>query len=328
MPEERRYVGCTVKLLPPEQRVEAARTAVGVNRSNMPLIGRAVAGLAALTPEHIAGLTGKLWAPTGVKLTVQFLDNPDAETRRKILAAANKWSKTANISFTETAGQGQVRLARTRGQGYWSYLGTDVLHIPANQQTMNLDSFTASTPDSEYNRVVTHEFGHTLGWPHEHERPEIIARLDPEKTIAYFMQTQGWSRDEVIQQLLTPPPDIDPRSLPSDVRSIMCYELPGSITKDGQPIPGGLDIDEEDARLAGILYPRADTGGGGTPPPNPPPNPPLTPPTARLFSLTFSRQVPQGGRVAFRAPVAIPAGSYSVVAAGQGSDEVLADAGV
>jgi hypothetical protein len=28
---------------------------------------------------------------------------------------------------------------------------------------MNLDSFTTSTPDSEFYRVVRHETGHTLG---------------------------------------------------------------------------------------------------------------------------------------------------------------------
>ena len=54
--------------------------------------------------------------------------------------------------------------------GYWSYLGTDVLHIPVDQQTMNLQGFTERTPESEYRRVVRHETGHTMGFPHEHMR--------------------------------------------------------------------------------------------------------------------------------------------------------------
>jgi hypothetical protein len=36
----------------------------------------------------------------------------------------------------------------------------------------------------------------------------------------------------------------------------MCYQLPATITKDGQPIRGGLDINASDARFAGIIYPK------------------------------------------------------------------------
>ena len=59
-----------------------------------------------------------------------------------------------------------VRIARTANDGYWSYLGTDVLQIPAGEPTLNLDSFTMNTPDSEVYPVVRHDTGHTLGFPH------------------------------------------------------------------------------------------------------------------------------------------------------------------
>ena len=44
---------------------------------------------------------------------------------------------------------------------------------------------------------------------------------------------------------------------PADQDSIMCYQLPGIITKDGQPIIGGADIDETDYAFAGQIYPKA-----------------------------------------------------------------------
>jgi hypothetical protein len=53
-------------------------------------------------------------------------------------------------------------------EGYWSYLGTDIRLIPWNRPTMNLQGFTMNTSESEYKRVVRHETGHTLGFPHEH----------------------------------------------------------------------------------------------------------------------------------------------------------------
>ena len=41
------------------------------------------------------------------------------------------------------------------------------------------------------------------------------------------------------------------------MNSIMCYQIPGSITKDGKPIVGGLDIDPIDFAFAGSIYPKA-----------------------------------------------------------------------
>ena len=38
--------------------------------------------------------------------------------------------------------------------------------------------------------------------------------------------------------------------------SIMCYQIPGSITKDGKPIIGGLDIDRQDFAFAALIYPK------------------------------------------------------------------------
>lgn len=312
------YIGCAIRQLPPHQHVEAAARAIKINPSNAPARPPALAALAPLSPEHLALLTSKYWGTKGVKLLVSFLDDPDAETRRKILAHMNAWGTRCNVSFVETASGGQVRIARARS-GYWSYLGTDILSIPPNEATMNLQGFVAQTPDSEYHRVVRHETGHTLGFPHEHTRREIIDRLDPQKTIAYFLANDGWDAQTTTQQVLTPLADADLTALPSDVRSIMCYQLPAEITRDGAAIPGGLDIDEEDYRLAAQLYPLAVN-----PPPGPGPGPG---PSAggRLFGLTFSRQVPARGRVSFPAPVAIPAGRYAVVHDDASSDvEALA----
>jgi len=125
------------------------------------------------------------------------------------------------------------------------------LHIPANLPTMNLQDFSMATPDSEYNRVVRHETGHTLGFPHEHMRKDLVARIDREKAYQYFWDTQRWDRTTVDQQVLTP---LNERSLmgtPADQTSIMCYQVPAEITIDGEPILGGIDINETDYQFAG-----------------------------------------------------------------------------
>ena len=247
---------CQPKFLPRSRWANAARMAASVNPLNQPPARSAGLGRP-LTPVEIAVLTTRYWGPAGVNLTVSFLDSPSKALRDRILSHMNAWSRKANITFRYTSGQGQVRIARIPDDGYWSYLGTDVLSIPLHRPTLNLDSFTMSTPESEFRRVVRHEAGHTLGFPHEHMRKALVALIDRQKAIKYFGDTQGWSPDEVVAQVLTP---LEEGSLiatvKADPRSIMCYQIPGFLTKNGQPIVGGTDIVTSDHDFVGRIYPQ------------------------------------------------------------------------
>lgn len=212
-------------------------------------------------PNLLAASARRYWGKKGIHLTVGFLDNPSAALRARILKHMNAWSKAGSVQFVESATDPQVRIARvnspTEDAGYWSYLGTEILVIPKDQQTMNLEGFTMNTPESEFLRVVRHETGHTLGFPHEHLRKELIERLDRKKVIAFYMSEQGWSKKEVIEQVLTPIEESSLLGSPrADADSIMCYQIPGSLTLDGTPIPGGADISEEDYRIIASLYPK------------------------------------------------------------------------
>lgn len=250
---------CTPRHLPQDLWVPAAEAAISINPVNRPRLEHLSDILPDFAPtkEAIAVVTTKYWHTAGVRLTVGFLDNPSAALRARILSHMNAWGATANVTFTETATDPQIRIARTRGGGYWSYVGTDILQIEPGQPTMNLDSFTMDTPESEYHRVVRHETGHTIGCPHEHMRRELVDLIDRNKAIAFFQATQGWSETTTIQQVLTP---IEEGSLlatdHADPRSIMCYQIPGTITKNGKPIVGGADIDKSDYDFIGSIYPK------------------------------------------------------------------------
>ena len=254
---------CTPKSLPRAKWVEAARKAVEVNPANQPpsaIVARGLGGPGSQL-ERIAVMIAKRWPAGGVRLTVGFLDNPPADLRARILTHMNAWAKTANVQFAETKTDPQVRIARASSPpevaGYWSYVGTDILTIPKDEPTMNLEAFSMNTPESEYHRVVRHETGHTLGFPHEHMRRELVALIDPEKAIAFFGTTQGWTPEEVRQQVLTPLEDSSLLGTThADPHSIMCYQIPGNLTKNGKPIVGGLDIDSRDFAFAKSIYPK------------------------------------------------------------------------
>jgi hypothetical protein len=95
-------------------------------------------------------------------------------------------------------------------------------------------------------------------------RRQLVALIDPEKAYTYFAETQGWDRQTVDQQVLTPLDDNSIMGTDPDQTSIMCYQLPGSITRDGNPILGGTDINSTDYAFAGRIYPRVGQALVGT----------------------------------------------------------------
>ncbi len=248
---------CTPKTLPKRLLERAAKIACEINPLNAPQVGP-VAALdkpLGLDRARIAVLTSKYWGTAPRRLSVSFMESTSSALRSRIISHLNAWFRTGSIEFVETNTTGVVRISRGDG-GYWSYLGTDVSLIPQSRQTMNLQGFTMQTRESEFVRVIRHEAGHTLGFPHEHMRRDLVARIDREKAYRYFLRTQGWDRETVDQQVLTP---LDERSLmstPADQTSIMSYQLPGSITTDGRPIIGGVDINATDFAFVGRIYPK------------------------------------------------------------------------
>ena len=256
---------CRPKSLPLDKFVAAERRAVEVNPENASerrIVERTPTGRRG-GQRRIAVVIARRWPATGVRLSVSFLDNPSVELRSRILLHMNAWGEHANVVFAETKGVGQVRIARLKSPpdmaGYWSYVGTEILDVEPDEPTLNLEGFTMRVSEAEFRRVVRHEAGHTMGFDHEHMRSDIVKRINRAKAFAFFDVDQGWSRKEVEEQVLTP---LAKRSImgtkESDPLSIMCYQLPGEIMKDGKPIPGGEDINPTDFTFAKSLYPKPE----------------------------------------------------------------------
>jgi len=254
---------CRPKSLPVHRLDSARRRAIAINPANAVehrVVARTPTGRRG-GPRRLAVVIGRRWPASGVRLSVQFVDNPPKDLRARILGHMNAWNKTANVVFTETRGTGEVRIARLDSPedmaGYWSYVGTEILEIEHDQPTLNLEGFTMRVSDAEFRRVVRHEAGHTLGFDHEHMRTELVQRIDRKKAIAFFDKDQGWTPEEVREQVLTP---LEKKSImgttDADSTSIMCYQIPGAITKNGKPILGGKDINPKDFAFAASIYPK------------------------------------------------------------------------
>jgi hypothetical protein len=255
---------CTLKELPSELRLKAAAKAIEINPENAPKAHR----IELLSEQEqsnqikLALLTSKYWYRSGVNLTVGFIGNPPADLQARIISHMNAWDVTGNVHFTASSTNPQVRIS-FENSGYWSYLGTDILLIPPDRATMNLQGFSMNTPESEYRRVVRHETGHTLGFPHEHTRAEIVSLIDEAKAIAYFgAPPNNWSPEKTRGQVLTPlDPNTVSETMAADPNSIMCYKLPASIMTNSIAIAGGRDIDASDMEFVAFKYPKAVGNG-------------------------------------------------------------------
>src|SRR5262245_9070143 len=104
------FIGCTSRYLPDDMAVPAAATAIEQNPVNRPSMSAQASRGTILPPEHIALLTSKYWSNAGVHLTVGFLEQVSSALSNRILSHMNAWSQYANVEFSLTNTDPQVRI--------------------------------------------------------------------------------------------------------------------------------------------------------------------------------------------------------------------------
>jgi serralysin len=194
-------------------------------------------------------------------LTVKFLDG-DRAVQNKVTQYANEWTKHANLKFKfVTSGNADIRISFKK-PGSWSYVG---LCIPStlgqNDATMNYGWLTPTTQDEEYSRVVLHEFGHTLGFVHEHQSPSGNIPWNRDAVEKYYAQ-QGWSKSKVEEQIFKKYSKDETNGTAYDKFSIMHYAIPASLTIGGYEVPWNTKLSAQDISFANSFYPHRFTKNG------------------------------------------------------------------
>jgi hypothetical protein len=280
MPEEKKLRNCIDRVIPESvdpakairhrvvlsRYVAAVRTKSGApaNASfgeHIQKIGR-LPDLNANDPVHLARMAVidlKKWE-SGHNLRCRFLDGDDTQ-QQAVVDKAKIWEQYAagiTISFVEDT-DAEIRISFVADPGSWSAIGTDCLntdYFPLHQPTMNFGWLRDDTEDTEYERVVVHEFGHALGCIHEHQSPTEHLKWDHAAVYAAFSGPPNfWSKQEIDQNILQ---KYSPRGISAtqfDPDSIMLYQFDASLFTDHKGTKLNTHLSALDEKMIGQMYP-------------------------------------------------------------------------
>jgi hypothetical protein len=206
--------------------------------------------------QPLTAYTETMWLPgERVKYSVIDLNGRDISVIDTVKKYVKIWERYANIilEYTSKASEAVIRIGFESGPSY-SYVGRDALAIPSDKKTMNL-GWVGNNAVINRN-LVLHEFGHALGFVHEHNSPVNGISWDKEKTYTYFGGAPNyWSRERVDINVFMQYSSSKTNFSSYDPISIMHYQIDSALTTNKISTPFNADLSATDKQYAGIFYP-------------------------------------------------------------------------
>jgi len=198
----------------------------------------------------------EMWGPEIARLRVCFFEGSKA-TRAGIAKIASRWAhkdmgikldfgSMDNPRSCDPKGEGKPNHIRIgfRQPGYWSTVGQgSMIYAKPEEQSMNLEDFDkipADQLETAYDGyakgTIIHEFGHAIGFQHEHQSP--TGNCEAEYDWSYIYQymagpPNNWPKEQVdynmrmATQSTLMMTEFDPNS-------VMLYVFPADFYTNGQ----------------------------------------------------------------------------------------------
>jgi hypothetical protein len=191
-------------------------------------------------------------------LRVRFMGG-DRVLRDRIEKVAREWSKLANVHFDfGNFKMSHIRVSFAPHEGTKSAVGTECLKYPQSKATMNFSWLERTSTEDAIRRAVLHEFGHALGFLHEHQSPVAGIPWNRERVYAYFKEKDGWSRPTVDENVFTIAATNQTNYSQFDPMSIMCYPIPADLTDGRLSVKWNSELSDTDKKYARLFYPEAE----------------------------------------------------------------------
>ena len=111
-------------------------------------------------------------------------------------------------------------------------------------------------------RHVLHEFGHALGWGHEHQSPDAEIHWDKPQVYNYYLVMDGWSRAKVDSNIFDLYNATSAIYTNFDAESVMEYDVSSDLTTDHVGIVARDHLSATDIAYAREWYPAMRDASG------------------------------------------------------------------
>jgi hypothetical protein len=169
------------------------------------------------------------------RISVCFLE-VGTQGRNHVAEVAQRWMEATGLQLDfgppgsprtcNSASPSNIRVSFT-GAGHWSLLGTEAKRVGSGSPTLNLGGMNKASFTELEDGIILHEFGHAIGFDHEHQSPASVCESEFNWDFLYAeMGSWGWSRHKIDVNMRQIPPSTKLTTISTfDLESVMLYSL-------------------------------------------------------------------------------------------------------